>query len=300
MRENDKAASRANLGPVSLSNAGGVAVLDPDDTGRFDYEQLLAASGGLKSPVLMRKLCAESVTGHAWTLERILELDPDALVTVEYYADADRRKPYEQVTKPFRELASPMSTEPEKWFIAERDFDETFPKIAGELARLSVLPDDAKSVLRLVFFGTNSQSATHFHVRDQAILAHLRGSKRVVLMGPKTTNRMATNSPFGGRPQFSTHGPEKGGDAVAFFNDLLGTAEVQFVDLEPGDGLFIPVHWWHWAEGYGENLSVTTFWRASLRDWVFPHPGIRALNAVALGETARFVRKAARFNRRTP
>ena len=257
----------------------------------LDYDQLYQASDGLRLPVFMPGLCAEAVATKTWTLDGLLALEPETPVTVEYYADADRRKRYELVTKPFGDLAGVMVEEPEKWFIAEQNLDQVFPKVAADLPPLPVLPGDARSVLRLVFFGTNSQSATHFHVRDQAILSHLRGQKRVILTGPKTTDRMATNSPFGGRPQFSTHGPEAGGDALECFAELVGEDEVSHVDLLPGDALFIPVHWWHWAEGKGENLSVTTFWRASLREWVFPHPGIRAVAALGLGESAKAVRQ---------
>lgn len=275
---------------LKTGGCGGVRTLRQQKWAPSDLSQ---ASEGMKFPVLLKGCCRPEVEAHEWSLGRMLALDPEAEVTVEYYPDADRRLPYEQITRPFKDLAGPMADEPEKWFIAERNFDEVFPRVAPDLPALSVLPVGARCVLRLVFFGTNSQSATHFHVRDQAILAHLRGRKRVVLAGPKATNVLATNSPFGGRPQFSTHGPESDGDALDYFTDLLGTETVSHVDMEPGDALFIPVHWWHWAEGYGENLSVTTFWRASLRNWEFPHPGVRAANAVVLGEAAKIVRGVA-------
>ena len=267
----------------------GVAQIVVEGPDTVDYDQLFAASNGLRDPVLLSGMHTGGAATETWTLDRLLALEPDTPVTAEYYFDADRRKPYEHIVMPFTELAAAMAADPEKWYIAELNFDEVFPKVAAELQRLSVLPDDARSVLRLVFFGTNSASATHFHVRDQAILSHLKGEKRVILAGPKATGQLATNSKFGGRPQFSTHGPEAGADALECFTDLCGSEAVQ-VDIVPGDALFIPVQWWHWVEGRGENLSVTTFWRASLREWAFPHPGIRSAVAVGLGETAKVVR----------
>ena len=271
--------------------ASRVRKLVTEGPGALDYDSLFEASDGLREPVFLPGLCADTVATETWTLDGLLNLEPDTPVTAEFYRDADRRKPYEQVTKPFAELAGDMAADPEKWFIAELNLDEVFTRVARELPPLSVLPADARAILRLVFFGTNSQSATHFHVLDQAILEHLRGHKRVILAGPKTTDRLSTNSPFGGRPQFSTHGPNAGDDALACFTDLVGS-EAMAVDLTPGDALFIPVHWWHWVEGRGECLSVTTFWRASLKDWAFPRPGIRAATAVGLGEAAKLVRGA--------
>ena len=255
------------------------------------YADLVEASDGLRQPVLMPGLCAQTVAGQRWTLDYLFGIEPETSVNAEFYVDADRRKKYEHKDVSFRELTENMRSEPTKWFLAEQDLDKIFPTVADELPQLPVLPVDARDILRLVFFGFDSQSATHFHVRDQAILEHLAGRKRVILAGPEATPELATNSPFGGRPQFSTHGPEDGGDALACFTDLCGDKAFQ-VDIEPGDSLFIPVHWWHWVEGQGECLSVTTFWRASVREWAFPHPGIRAATAVGLGETAKIVRGA--------
>lgn len=269
----------------------GVRELLTDDPTTVSYDQLVEASDGLQQPLLIRGACRQSIAAN-WTLDELFGLEPEDSVTAEYYPDGDRRKQYERVDITFADLRQKMNVEPEHWYLAERDLDTTFPKVAVDLPRLSLLTDDARHILRLVFFGTNTQSATHFHVRDQAVLEHLRGKKRVVLAGPNATGALATNSPFGGRPQFSTHGPEVGENAVECFTRLAGD-DVSSVDLEAGDSLFIPVHWWHWVEGIGECLSVTTFWRASIRDWGYPHPAIRAATAVALGQTAKTIRGAA-------
>ncbi len=254
------------------------------------FADLNAASNGLREPVVLRGQCLAETVDDKWTLQGLLDLEPDTEVTAEYYADADRRKAYVHVTKSFREIAAKMSAETTKWFLAELDFDQVFASAAKRLPRLSVLPNDAKHVLRLVFFGHDSQSATHFHVMDQAILAHLRGHKTVILACPQATKGLATNSLFGRRPQFSTHGPDAGADALEAFTKLVGD-QAFAVEMEPGDALFIPVHWWHWVEGQGECLSVSTFWRASLRDWAWPHPGIRAAIAMATGTASNVVRR---------
>lgn len=254
------------------------------------FAQLNDASNGLREPVLLRGQCLAETIDDKWTLEKLLSLDPDASVAAEYYADADRRKPYVRVTKPFRDIAAKISVEPKKWYLAELDFDQVFAKAAPHLPHLSVLPNGAEKFVRLVFFGHDSQSATHFHTKDQAILAHLRGHKTVILAGPTATKDLATNSAFGSRPQFSTHGPEDGADALESFTRIVGN-EAFAVEMAPGDALFIPVHWWHWVEGQGECLSVTTFWRASLRNWAWPHPGMRAGIAVVTSQISQIVRR---------
>ena len=265
-------------------------MLAPTSASAVTADQLLQASNGLREPVLLRDDCGDTIAGTTWSLDYLFETQAETVVEAEFYPDADRRKPYDVVSLPLSELRDKMRSDPTKWYLAEKQLDELFGSVAAELPRVSSLPGHAAHVMRLVFFGTDTQSATHFHVRDQAILRHLRGKKRVILTGPECSGELATNSPFGGRPQFSTHGPEHGADALAAFTELCGDNAFQ-VDLEPGDSLFIPVHWWHWVEGQGECLSVTTFWRAGFREWAFPRPGVRAATAVALGETAKVVRR---------
>ncbi len=264
-----------------------IPVLDkPDPT----CEDLLEVSEGLRLPVHLPGLYADTVLSDIWTLENLLSLDPDGEATVEYYADGDKRKRFTIVTKPFSELSRLIATEPEKWFIASQDFDEMFPKVASSLAPLPILPSNPRASMRSSFFGLNTRSAMHFHTRDQAILTHLRGTKRFVLTPPDTTKQIATNSPFGNRPQYSSHGPEEGQDAFDAFAKLVGDNNVGVVDMSAGDSLFIPVHWWHWVEGDGETLSVTTFWRARAGEWFLPAPGLRSIAAIAIAESVGMAR----------
>ncbi len=249
------------------------------------YDDLLEVSKGLRIPVHLPGLYADTVLSGTWTLENLLSLDPDGEATVEYYADGDKRKRFTRVTKPFSELSRLLATEPEKWFIASQDFDEMFPKVASSLAPLPVLPSNPRVPMRSAFFGLNTRSAMHFHTRDQAVLTHLRGTKRFVLTPPGTTKQLATNSPFSNRPQYSSHGPEEGQDAFEAFAELVGDDNVGVIDMTAGDSLFIPVHWWHWVEGDGETLSVTTFWRARASEWSMPAPGLRSIAAIAIAET---------------
>ena len=258
---------------------------------QLSFDRLSTVSGGLKNPVSLPGLCVDAEAVGTWTLLGMLEREQDRVVPVEYYAAGDKRKPYELQHIPLRDYAAAIERgDHDYWFLAEQNLDDIFPSAAGELPKLSVLPSNAGSVIRSVFFGIDTASATHFHTRDQAILVQVTGSKKVVLALP--TAPLATNRVLSGRPQFSTCGPEPGGDAAAYFSDLLD-GETVVVDLSPGDALFIPVHWWHWAESRDESLSVTTFWRASPRDWVFPTPGFRALTAVVVGTAAGLVRRAA-------
>jgi hypothetical protein len=52
--------------------------------------------------------------------------------------------------------------------------------------------------------------------------------------------------------------------------------------LQPGDALFIPLHWWHAVHGFGRTLSIAMFWNARLRDYRFPQPSLRTFAAMSI------------------
>ena len=47
--------------------------------------------------------------------------------------------------------------------------------------------------------------------------------------------------------------------------------------LHPGEMLFIPVHWWHLTAVGGYQVSVSHFFRAGIKQWNFPKPGMAVL-----------------------
>ena len=58
------------------------------------------------------------------------------------------------------------------------------------------------------------------------------------------------------------------------------------VALEPGDALYLPVHWAHWTAADGFTFTLTRFFRARLREYRFPNPGLRCV----LGRLIQLVR----------
>jgi hypothetical protein len=61
--------------------------------------------------------------------------------------------------------------------------------------------------------------------------------------------------------------------------------------LEPGEILFIPVHWWHVTSVSGITVSVTALWRARLSSYTFPAPGLQTCAREVTGRLKRTTRK---------
>lgn len=240
----------------------------------------------------MPSLLADAPAIEKWTLENIAERSGDRLYDVEHYADEDRSKAWTPEKLTFGDYVSKIRAGEEKrWFAASLDLDRDFPEIADELPQLPVMPEGASHVLRSPFFGRNTETALHIHTLDQAILVQVQGPKRVVLVHPDHNRLITTNHWYGSRPQYSTRYPEAGQDIADYLEELTGSRQPEY-ELAPGDALFIPIHWWHWAFGEGDTLSVTTFWRAALREWHFPQPGLRSVGAHLVAKGSAPVKKA--------
>ncbi|WDE09246.1 cupin-like domain-containing protein [Thalassomonas viridans] len=160
--------------------------------------------------------------------------------------------------------------------------------------RTSLLRDIA-GVYGEVFMGRNTQCVAHFHRDSQALLCQMQGRKHVRLYPPSQLNKLSPFSAFTkyfnrskinyfqhNRQDFpNTRGidPHRYPDAVR--------AQCIDVVVEPGDALFIPIHWTHVTQGKDWNVSMVYFWRARLRDWKVNGPAIRTLMSYPI-KTLRF------------
>lgn len=278
------------MSPNAVSpNAVSVAEVPARDGLDWTPTQLERATAGFREPFVLRGHYGAPAVG-TWTVERLVEAGADRSYAIEYYDDGDHRKPFAHREMTMRAYADALARgEGDRYYLAADDPYDLFPGLTAELPQPTSVPDGLRRVTRSIFVGDGGGSGLHFHTKDRALLVQLVGTKRIVLSGPETSRLLADHSAFGGRPQWSRRGPEVDGDAEAYFADLLGPAAV-LAEIEPGDALFIPVHWWHWAECRGPSSSFTTFWRANAREWAFPRPGFRAATAVGLNVGVRAAR----------
>lgn len=89
------------------------------------------------------------------------------------------------------------------------------------------------------------------------LLAQLHGAKRFLLFAPSDTLRLSPCAPWSSTPQFSDldlAAPALSGSSLA------RGATPYSATLEPGELLFLPSRWWHFAQGDGETLSLAYWW----------------------------------------
>jgi hypothetical protein len=136
-------------------------------------------------------------------------------------------------------------------------------------------PADHRSTL--VFAGRDTRSGLHFHPATEAYLCQVVGRKRALLFPPTDTKNLDPISWWSPHQAFSRIVfPRDGGwpDADRF-PGLAATHPVE-VELEPGDVLYIPIHWWHVVFGPDTAICATQMFRASLRKRFFTRMGLRS------------------------
>jgi hypothetical protein len=153
-------------------------------------------------------------------------------------------------------------------FIELRPGDARVRPLGGDLAcdgaRFPFLPNPPKP--RFIYSGwavmfyKNSYSDWHFHPGTDAMMCQVLGTKDVLLLPP-------TDLSWGQLVPVHT-------DRWKVYDVPLDTARAYadirplHVVVEPGDGLFIPVNWWHAVQArpgeYGITVPVT--WDSPYRD----------------------------------
>ncbi|CAH1398166.1 unnamed protein product [Nezara viridula] len=92
------------------------------------------------------------------------------------------------------------------------------------------------------------------------LVAQLYGKKRWFLFPPSETNNLKpTRVPYEESSVYSQINFSCG------CSDFSAIANIYMVDLEPGDVLFVPFHWWHYVENLSSAISVNT-WIPCKRD----------------------------------
>lgn len=127
-----------------------------------------------------------------------------------------------------------------------------------------------------LFMGRKTKTPGHYHSYQHAMICQIHGTKRVLLHPPSDFSRLYPFPLTAESSHYQSSQVDFAEPDLARFPKAARAHAFEAM-LEPGDALFIPVHWWHAVYGAGPVLSTSLFWNASLRDYRFPEPGFRTL-----------------------
>lgn len=127
-----------------------------------------------------------------------------------------------------------------------------------------------------LFIGRDTSTPGHYHAYQHALICQVHGRKRVILYPPEDSPFLYPLPVLRETRHIQSSEVDFSAPDLARFPKLASTHPREAI-LEPGDALFIPVHFWHAVYGIGLVMSANLFWRARLRDHRFPQPGLRTL-----------------------
>jgi hypothetical protein len=259
----------------------------------------------VRRPVVLPGLCRDWPALERWNLGYLRGVPTERDVPVDVYERGDffeiggvlgHRKRKEL---PFGDyLAPPAPGAVTRYYAPDLELSRYFPGLAADVTVPAILPAEARPRLFL-FAGHDAVTAGHFHPFTHALTCQVTGRKRVVVYPPEDSRALYPNPWFS--PAFHWSRVDLLRPDLRRF-PRFAEARGMECTLEPGDALFIPVHFWHWTRGFDFSVSLLVSFEARLASWRFPNPGLACLFARAawpLEETVKDVaRKALRWVRR--
>lgn len=142
-----------------------------------------------------------------------------------------------------------------RWYL-RCGLDALPPSLAAEVGPMRYA--DATRGLRRNLWFAAAGTITHLHFDlPFNLVAQLHGQKRFVLFAPRERRRLSPHGWLSSTPHLSRVDAERP-DFVR--HPSLSDAEAWECVLEPGDALFIPPRWWHYARSLATSISVNTWW----------------------------------------
>jgi hypothetical protein len=213
-------------------------------------------------PVVMTGM-AKNWQARDWTMQYLEKTCGDNVVYYERYPDDRSRLGWWNFQHgTFSDYLQRMRRG-EAVYITNAELGDCFPQLMADVSLPPFIAADRKLELHKyrMFIGNAQRTEIHYHPGLQVILVHLHGSKRkLVLYPPSETSKLY---PFRWyqQVQMSRILPDREADFPRFKD-----ANYYECDLDPGEALFIPIHWWHWAQSVDETIAVGLVFRRKFRD----------------------------------
>jgi hypothetical protein len=219
-------------------------------------------------PVVVEGGCAHWDAVEKWSPGYLIERCGKNVVPLRYINPAGRNYDMLETTlgqylvhaaSGMAGVAQPhVSTEP---------IDRILPQVKDDV---SWRPWIAVHMTTCVVIGANTHAAMHFHEDHNAFSCQIFGSRRFILVDPVHSAHVKphrwTDAHFNySTIDFARNAPEQAR------HDVSNIPALEAV-LNPGDYVYLPVHWWHTV--FADELSalVVDFLPAPMWQWTYPYP----------------------------
>jgi len=248
------------------------------------------------TPVVIRGAASDWPALELWTRAHLAatrtenDVPVDVYETGNYFEIGGAFGHRKRIHLPFREyLEVAAAHRGSRVYAPDLELSRYFPELSRDVRRPPLLPGEARPRFYL-FAGHDAVTAGHFHPFTHALTCQIVGRKRFFLYPPEAGPNLYPNPWFS--PAFHWSRVDFLRPDYDRFPKLEAVRALE-CELEPGDALFIPVHFWHWTQGVDFSASVLVSWEADVKSWHFPVPGYSALFARAVWPSENFVRRLA-------
>jgi hypothetical protein len=258
---------------------------------RQDFERDFLA----RTPVVLTEALTHWAAFRSWTWDSLRERCGQREVEVEVYPDGNRAAMWAFTPMTLGQYLERMNGEEHrKYYLAESPVRTVFPELLGDLGELGLVAPE-RIIKQVAFVGRDSFSTLHYHPRNEAVAVQVLGTKRLLLYPPSQTERIYPHPWYSPRFNFSTL-PLDGASREELYPRYPKFKEATPLEvvLRPGELLYIPVGWWHSAEGEGRNLTITSFWSSEPRHWLAAPTGWRDACNYPIFQTLRWMDRSAR------
>lgn len=238
-------------------------------------------------PFIMPGLARDWPACSKWTPRYLSDVCADNAIPVSQYPDGTTLRGKIKMT--VAEYVAALQATPDSYrhyYMESVDLDELSPALYRDL-RVPDFLQGLPGATDTVFFGHSTGSCCHIHAHEESFVLQLMGEKIFHLYPPEDVGNLYFESLFADyrRSQIDFEHPDP-----QRFPRLHALSHCE-VRMQPGDGLYLPLHWAHWTAATDFTFTLTRFFDARLRDYHFPSPGLRCLAGRTLSRWAERLRR---------
>ncbi|MFM8899377.1 MAG: cupin-like domain-containing protein [Burkholderiales bacterium] len=219
------------------------------------------------SPAVFRGLAAAWPAVQQWRFSDLADRVPDRNVQLvvgnrEHEATCFVES---SLSAYLRGLASPVDARQAPAYLKEFDLLQALPALRQDLKHAEIFPGGVTQSLQSWIGPAGARTGLH-HDYLNNLAVQIVGRKRFYLLHPATVERLGAVSPkYDAWARLSSQSAQTLAAA-----DPAPSTHYAVVDLEPGDVLYVPAHWWHEVHNlsasilfggfYGPRAAVAALW----------------------------------------
>ncbi|MET9462971.1 cupin-like domain-containing protein [Streptomyces canus] len=211
-----------------------------------------------RTPAVFRGMATHWPAVSTWTLAYLASLDPSPLVRL---VRGNRENTptaftWSELGTYLQHLSEPPRADDDLLYLKEFDLLRQFPALRDDLKDIPFLPRGTVTSSSVWIGPARARTGLHQDLLDNCAV-QIAGRKRFLLARPGTVERAgALSTKYDAWARLSRVGIE---ELAVGRGAGTGDEDFYFVELEPGDVLYVPARWWHEVVNLDASILLSGF-----------------------------------------